>query len=155
MSIFSRHTAYERLVTEHVDGVLDTAGEARLQQHLATCESCVVEMREQQAVRSLLRTEALVPTPRSFALPYAPRQAAGDSRVTAWLRPMQVATATAAVVLVALVVLFMVATGIFIYLFFVSRRKSNDLERQAIAVRAAMVEEKLAGNKRTQPEMPM
>lgn len=103
MSIFSRHTAYERLVTEHVDGVLDTAGEARLQQHLATCESCVVEMREQQAVRSLLRTEALVPTPRSFALPYAPRQAAGDSRVTAWLRSMQVATATAAVVLVALV----------------------------------------------------
>ena len=104
MSIFSRHTAYERLVTEHVDGVLGTAGEARLQQHLATCESCVVEMREQEAVRSLLRTEALVPTPRSFALPYAPRQvAAGDSRVTAWLRSMQVATATAAVVLVALV----------------------------------------------------
>jgi len=104
MSIFSRHTAYERLVTERVDGVLDTAGEARLQQHLATCESCVVEMREQQAVRSLLRAEALVPAPRSFALPYAPRQAAaGDSRVTAWLRSMQVATATAAVVLVALV----------------------------------------------------
>ena len=104
MSIFSRHTAYERLVTEHVDGVLDTAGEARLQQHLATCESCVVEMREQQAVRSLLRAEALVPATRSFALSYAPRQAAaGDSRVTAWLRPMQVATATAAVVLVALV----------------------------------------------------
>ena len=49
----------------------------------------------------------------------------------------------------------MVATGILIYLFSVSRRKSNDLERQAIAVRAAMVEEKLAGNKRTQPEMPM
>ena len=104
MSIFSRHTAYERLVTEHVDGVLDTAGEARLQQHLATCEPCVVEMLEQQAVRSLLRAEALVPATRSFALSYAPRQAAaGDSRVTAWLRPMQVATATAAVVLVALV----------------------------------------------------
>ena len=58
-------------------------------------------------------------------------------------------------VLVALVFLLMVATGIFIYLFFVSRRKSNDLERQAIAVRAAMVEKKPAGNKRTQPEMPM
>jgi len=104
MSIFSRHTAYERLVTEHVDGVLGGAGEARLQQHLATCASCVVEMREQQAVRSLLRAEALMPTPRSFALPYAPRQAtAGNSRMTEWLRSMQVATATAAVVLVALV----------------------------------------------------
>ena len=77
------------------------------------------------------------------------------SRLAAVLRRDNLCGPGSFLVLVALVFLFMVATGIFIYLFFVSRRKSNDLERQAIAVRAAMVEEKLAGNKRTQPEMPM
>jgi len=44
MSIFNRHTAYERLVTEHVDGLLDEAGEAKLRQHLAICASCAVEV---------------------------------------------------------------------------------------------------------------
>jgi hypothetical protein len=104
MSIFNRHTAYERLVTEHVDGLLDEAGEAKLQQHLSTCPSCAVEVREQQAVRTLLMAQPMVAAPRSFALPYAPRQVTtDDSRVTGWLRGMQVATATAALVLVALV----------------------------------------------------
>jgi anti-sigma factor RsiW len=104
MSIFNRHTAYEQLVTEHVDGLLDEAGEAKLRQHLATCASCAVEVREQQAVRTLLTAQPMVAVPRSFALPYAPRQAATDeSRETGWLRGMQVATATAALVLVTLV----------------------------------------------------
>ena len=54
-------------------------------------------------------------------------------------------------VLVALVFLFLVVTGVFIYLFFVSRRESKNLERQAIAVRAAMAEEKLAAQQRDRP----
>ena len=53
--------------------------------------------------------------------------------------------------LVALVFLFLVVTGVFIYLFFVSRRESKNLERQAIAVRAAMAEEKLAAQQRDRP----
>lgn len=104
MSIFNRHTAYERLVTEHVDGQLDEAGEAKLRRHLTTCASCAIEVREQTAVRALLVAQPMVAAPRSFALPYAPRQGATeDSRSTRWLRSMQVATATAAIVLVALV----------------------------------------------------
>ena len=47
-------------------------------------------------------------------------------------------------IMVALAFMFLVVTGVFIYLFFVSRRESKDLERKAIAIRAALAEEKLA-----------
>ena len=111
MGLFNRHSKYEMLLTEHLDGRLDEAGQAALDRHLETCDTCAVELRELEAITSLLRSEPLVEAPRSFALPYAPRQAADEPRTVGWLRGMQVATATAAVVLVALVSLQVADVG--------------------------------------------
>ena len=40
--------------------------------------------------------------------------------------------------------MFSIVTGVFIYFFYVSRRESKNLERQAIAIRTALAEEKPA-----------
>ena len=103
MKLFGNtHARYEALVTEYLDGVLDDAGQARLDEHLATCAECAAEVRGQQAMLAVLRATPMAEAPRSFALPYAPPVMA-ETRVSKWLRSMQVATATAAIVLVALV----------------------------------------------------
>ena len=47
-------------------------------------------------------------------------------------------------VLIALALVFLIVTGVFIFLFYVSRRESKNLERQAIAFRTALAEEKPA-----------
>ena len=104
MSIFNRHTPYEQLVTEYVDGVLNPAGEVKLRKHLETCKVCAAEVQEQREVRKVLRTQPMVAAPRSFALPYAPQpERATGARLTGLLRTMQVATASAAMVLLAVV----------------------------------------------------
>ena len=47
-------------------------------------------------------------------------------------------------VLIALAFMVLIVTGVFIYLFYVSRRDSKNIERQAIAIRTIMAEETLA-----------
>ena len=98
------HAQYEALVTEYLDGVLDAAGVTKLNEHLATCAECASEVKEQQAMLGILHTQPLANVPRSFALPYAPPVLAStERRVPRLLRSMQIATATAALVLVVLV----------------------------------------------------
>ena len=97
-----RRRRYEDLVIRHLDGVLNTAGEARLQQFLDDDPARAVEVRELEAVAALLRAEPLVEPPRSFALPYAPAGVPAPPRPAA-LRWLQAATATAALVLVTLI----------------------------------------------------
>ncbi|MCH8848018.1 MAG: hypothetical protein IIC32_03480 [Chloroflexi bacterium] len=104
-----RRRRYEKLVTEHLDGVLDAAGEARLQQLLDSDEALAVEARELDAVTALLRAEPLVEPPRSFALPYAPARVPAPPH-RGPLRWMQAATATAALVLVTLIGVDLVVT---------------------------------------------
>ncbi len=102
-----RRRRYEELVTRHLDGVLDAAGEARLQEVLDGDPALAVEVRELEAVTALLRAEPLVEAPRSFALPYAPARVTAPPRPWALrpgtLRLTQAATATAALVLVTLI----------------------------------------------------
>ena len=43
-------------------------------------------------------------------------------------------------ILIALAFMFLIVTGVFIYFFYVSRRESKNLERQAIAIRTALAE---------------
>lgn len=98
---------YEELVTRHLDGVLDAAGETRLQDLLDADPALALEARELEAVTAALRAEPLVEPARSFALPYAPARVPAPPRPGA-LRPgmlhwMQAATATAALVLVTLI----------------------------------------------------
>ena len=102
-----RRRRYEELVTRHLDGVLDAAGEARLQDVLDADPALAAEARELEAVTAALRAEPLVEPPRSFALPYAPARVPAPPRPVP-LRPgplrwMQAATATAALVLVTLI----------------------------------------------------
>lgn len=114
MNIFSnRHSTYEMLLTEHIDGVISAADDAKLTQHLSTCADCAVDLREQSQIRTLLRAEPLVAAPRSFALPYAPRtvDTSEPSGITKLMRSMQMATAAAAMVLVALVGLSVMQTS--------------------------------------------
>ena len=47
-------------------------------------------------------------------------------------------------ILVSLVFMFLVVTGVFIYLFFVSRQERKTLEQKAIAIRTALVKGELA-----------
>ncbi len=99
------HRRYRELLNARLDGRLDANGGARLQSHLASCAECRAELSELEATVVLLRGAPQVEPPRSFALPYAPRQ---DEATAGWrapgrLRTMQVATATAALVLVAVV----------------------------------------------------
>ena len=97
-----RGRAYAELVTGHLDGVLDAADEARLDELLAADPARAAEVRELEALTSLLHSEAMVEPPRSFALPYAPAPARAAPRLAS-LRWMQAATATAALVLVTLI----------------------------------------------------
>ena len=89
-------------MTQHLDGVLDRAGEARLQEVLDGDPALALEVRELEATTALVRAEPLVEPPRSFALPYAPSRvpAAPRPRALPW---MQAATATAALLLVTLI----------------------------------------------------
>ncbi|MEX2431046.1 MAG: zf-HC2 domain-containing protein [Dehalococcoidia bacterium] len=117
---FTKHTAYEVLLTEHLDGKLDAAGEADLQAHVETCERCARDLRDMAPLVAVLRSEPMVEAPRSFALPldiahpsqaHAPDVQAAPGGLLRWagasslamLRSMQVATAAAALLLVALV----------------------------------------------------
>ncbi|MDA1036119.1 MAG: zf-HC2 domain-containing protein [Chloroflexi bacterium] len=115
MKLFrNRHSAYEEMVSGHLDGQLDAAGDASLKKHLTTCEACSNDIREQGAVRDLLRAQPLANVPRSFALPYAPVQVVEpglSARASSLLRGMQIATAAAAVVLVALIGVSIVDPG--------------------------------------------
>ena len=103
-----RRRRYEELVTQHLDGVLDAAGEARLQEVLDGDPALAVEVRELEAVTALVRAEPLVEPPRSFALPYAPARVPAPPRSGA-LPWMQAATATAALLLVTLIGVDLVA----------------------------------------------
>jgi hypothetical protein len=114
MNIFSnRHSKYEMLLTEHLDGVISADDDARLTRHLSTCRDCAADLREQSQIRTLLRAQPLVAAPRSFALPYAPRtvDTSEPGGITKLLRSMQMATAAAAMVLVALVGLNVMQTS--------------------------------------------
>jgi hypothetical protein len=100
--------------------LLDEAGEAKLRRHLESCAECRAEVAEQKALLSVLHSEPMLEAPRSFALPYAPRTVEAPARGSSpiglpyaagaavmsfsrVLRGLQVATATAALVLVFLV----------------------------------------------------
>jgi len=97
------HRECEELLTEHLDGRLDETRQAKLDAHLVGCKQCRLELRELQALHALLHAQPLAEAPRSFALPYAPRQAEPTRERFSFLRGMQVATASAAVLLVALI----------------------------------------------------
>ena len=106
------HGRYRELLTARLDGRLDARGQARLQAPLAGCDECRRELNELEATVALLRSTPVAESPRSFALPYAPRQegAAASREWPGALRGAQMATAAAALFLVAVVTVDLTGT---------------------------------------------
>ena len=99
------HARSRALLSEHVDGRLDPRSEARLQAHLSSCTECRAELQELQATVALLRSTPQVEPPRSFALPYAPRQEPAPQRLPRFIpaRALQGVTVAAAIALAVVV----------------------------------------------------
>ncbi len=99
------HARSRVLLSEHVDGRLDPRSEAKLQAHLSSCAECRTELEELQATVALLRSTPQVEPPRSFALPYAPRQELAPQRMPRFIpaRALQGATVAAAIALAVVV----------------------------------------------------
>lgn len=98
-----RRRVFEELATEHLDGVLDAQGRERLQRILDDEPSWRTELSELEGATTLLRAMPHEAAPRSFALPYAPAPAQPASAPHG-LRWLQAASATAALLLMALIV---------------------------------------------------
>ena len=94
------HQQYRELLSEHLDGRLDVDDRRRLEQHLATCDECVRELESLRATVGLLQRVPMIETPRSFQLQETPAERAPRP---ALLWSMQLSTAMAAMLLVALV----------------------------------------------------
>ncbi len=99
------HARSRMLLSEHVDGRLDPRAEAKLQAHLSSCAECRAELEELQATVALLRSAPQTEPPRSFALPYAPRQELAPQRMPRFTpaRALQGATVAAAIALAVVV----------------------------------------------------
>lgn len=96
-------------LSAYIDGQLDARRRESVEGHLAGCASCRQELEELRTMVGLLRRIAQVETPRSFTLAEAPRMAqAWTVRYTA---PLRYATATAALLLVAVVTGDLVASS--------------------------------------------
>lgn len=97
----NNHRRWQRRLSAYVDGQLTPKEQATMEAHLAGCQACRHELADLRSVVSLLRSVPQAAVPRSFAL----RQVPPAARAW-WLRyetPLRFATATAAVLLVALV----------------------------------------------------
>ena len=70
-----RHIGPDTLA-EYMDGRLDAVARTRVDQQLAFCADCRVELEELQATVSLLQQLPVEPVPRSFTMPAPPVQAA-------------------------------------------------------------------------------
>jgi hypothetical protein len=100
-----RHPFAEEDLSAHVDGRLPAAESARLEAHLASCESCRRHLAELRAVVEGLRSLPAAPAPRSFVLrpeQVQPRRQA-PAATLAWAFGPAGAAAAAFVLLVVLV----------------------------------------------------
>lgn len=109
MRVFQRDRHMRADLSAYADGQLDPRRQEAVDGHLAGCASCRQEVEELRTVIGLLGRVAQVDAPRSFALTEAPRMApAWAVRYTA---PLRYATATAALLLVAVVTGDLVASS--------------------------------------------
>ena len=109
MRLFQRDRHRRDDLSAYIDGQLDTRRREAVESHLAGCASCRQELEELRVVAGLLRRVSQAEAPRSFTLTEAPTMApAWTVRYTAQLR---YATATAALLLVAVVTGDLVASS--------------------------------------------
>ena len=90
------------MLSEHIDGRLGDAARARLEAHLRACSVCQEEPDSLRATVQILHRLPEVSVPRSFRLQSAPAPRREPRPLP--LRPMQLSTAGAALLLAVLVV---------------------------------------------------
>ena len=97
-----KHRRWQQDISAYIDGYLEPRKRQALQTHLAECISCQEELEPLRGVVALLRRVPQASVPRSFALSEAPvtRMAWGIR----YAAPLRYATATAALLLLAIVV---------------------------------------------------
>ena len=81
MIIDTEHDAVDEQLNAFLDGELDAGHRARVEAHVAACETCRRELGELQTTRSALRTLPALRAPRPFTLEAPPHR----PRVWAWL----------------------------------------------------------------------
>ena len=91
---------FEDLAVEHIDGVLDEQGERLLVELTRADPELSRQLAEMESVTAAVRSQPQAAPPRSFALPYAPRQARTEGGMLRWAQAL---TATAAIVLFSLI----------------------------------------------------
>lgn len=80
----SRHEKLRLLLSDYIDGELDSTESARIEAHLASCENCRWELSTLKSTVDMLKG---LPTPaplRSFVLQEEPRPAAAQSPLYVW-----------------------------------------------------------------------
>ena len=101
-----RHSKLRELLSSYIDGEATDAEQARVEEHLATCEACREELESLRWTVSVLKEMPEVQTSRSFTFSASPDRVPDRPRlvtVTRW------AASAAAVLLVALVLSEVVA----------------------------------------------
>lgn len=94
---------FQSLLTDAASGLLNDAARRRLDELAAADPALQAQVGETLALTALLGSQPMAVAPRSFALPQSAAATARRPQPWGWFRPLQAMTATAALVLVALI----------------------------------------------------
>ena len=90
------------MMSAHLDGSLDSAESARLQEHLAVCDACQAEWQKLQAVDRLLASTSMVPAPVRVRVQVMTRLSRRDQARRAFIGGTALALGTVALALIIL-----------------------------------------------------
>ena len=96
-----KHNGLRTLLSAYIDGEVSKAESRRVEEHLAGCRECVLELESLRATVGLLRELPELAVPRSYALSEAPAPLRAPFRL---IPAAGLATSAAALLLVALLV---------------------------------------------------
>ena len=96
-----RHRRWREKLSAYIDERLESPERQKLEQDLAGCDLCQEELESLRTTVALLGRMPQVPVPRSFRLAEAPRWDRGVSWTLRYALPVRYATATAAVLFLA------------------------------------------------------
>lgn len=99
----TEHRYVEERLSAYLDGRLSSQEQRVVEHHLARCPACRWNLRTLRQTVQWTRELPMVPVPRAFTLPVAPRARAVPSPRRSWLPVLQGATALVALLLVVVV----------------------------------------------------
>lgn len=99
----TEHRYVEERLSAYLDGRLSSQEQRVVEHHLARCPACRWNLRTLRQTVQWTRELPMVPVPRAFTLPVAPRARAVPQPRRSWLPVLQGATALVALLLVVVV----------------------------------------------------